>query len=755
MRGSAVRIVHIIDSLDMGGAQKLEVTFAIEAARRDLGFTVVSLAPDDDEPIVADLRRHGADVICLDRPGGTPLRQLLLLLALIRLLGRLRPTAVQTHLTYANLLGTFAARLRRVPVVATLHNTDTDTAHHRPALLRMEGWALRRLAARVIAVGPAVAAGQRPRLGSVQPVVVRNAVSAPAVLDAADRASLRAELLGPDGKVLVVSVGRLTAQKAYADLIDAFAQVVAARPATVLVIAGDGELRSTLDAQLEAAGLRGNVQLLGARNDVGRLLAAADVFASSSRWEGLPLAVLEAMGAGLPVVTTSVGDIPTIVTPETGLTVPANRPDELAAAIATLVDDSAQRRQLGAAAGQRIAEHYSAGRWVDQLLELYRQVGGEDVPQVAVLSHGYFPRVGGAERQLGALAPLLVRSGIGVRILTRRFGGAARRELIEGVDVHRLPAPGPVPLASLTYTVTALLALLRMRPGLIHAHEFISPATTALLAKRLLRVPIVVTAHRSGPLGDVEQLRQRRSGPKRLAALRRHVDLFVAISGDIEEELEGMGVASHRRMRLPNGVDTEHFRPADEAEQQTLRAALDLPPGPIAVYAGRLAPEKRVGHLLAIWAAVRDAVPNATLLILGTGEQEADLRAAAGEGVIFGGATDDVAPWYRAADVFVLPSVAEGLSVAMLEALAAGLAVIVTDVGGAADVITSGEDGVIVPPDDPRGLQDALVAVLGDASLRSRLGERGRARVEHAYALPVIADRLRDTYQALMRGAST
>jgi glycosyltransferase involved in cell wall biosynthesis len=162
-----------------------------------------------------------------------------------------------------------------------------------------------------------------------------------------------------------------------------------------------------------------------------------------------------------------------------------------------------------------------------------------------------------------------------------------------------------------------------------------------------------------------------------------------------------------------------------------------------------------VGHLLAIWDAARDAVPNATLLILGTGEQEAELRAAAGEGVIFGGASDDVAPWYRAADVFVLPSVAEGLSVAMLEALAAGLAVIVTDVGGAADVITSGEDGVIVPPDDPRGLQDALVAVLGDASLRSRLGERGRARVEHAYALPVIADRLRDTYQALMRGAST
>jgi glycosyltransferase involved in cell wall biosynthesis len=741
--------LHIVDSLEIGGAQKLEVTFAAEAANRGLDFTVVSLSDDDREPIAEELRTRGAEVVCVPRPGGTPVRQLLLLLALLRLLLRRRPDVVQTHLTYANVLGALAGRCLRVPVVGTLHNTDVDTAHHRPVLLRLEAWALRVLASQVVAVGPAVAAGQQARLRGVTPVVVPNAVTAPGPSDHDDRSAVRSQLLERSDQVLILSVGRLTAQKAYHDLLQAFERVTGDHPEAVLAVAGDGELRKELEEQARSSGLGERVRFLGARDDIARLLSAADMFVSSSRWEGMPLAVLEAMAAGLPVVATAVGDVPTAVVPGVGLTVSPGRPDEMAMAIEQLLDEPDLRKSYGEAAAARIRAEYGPARWVDRLLAAYdaaRGHSGEGI-RVAVLIHGYFPRVGGAERQMGALAPLLQTRGIDVRIVTRRFDRLAKREHVDGIPVSRVPAPGPAAIASVSYTLTALLALRRIKPTLVHAHEFISPATTALLAKRLLRVPVVVTPHRSGPLGDVVSLERRRSGPRRLAALREQTDRFLVISRDIDLELAALGVPDDRRTRMPNGVDTERFRPADRAEKHHLRAQLQLPDGPTAIFAGRLAPEKRVGHLIAIWDEVRAAVPDATLVVLGGGPEEAALIGAAGPGVLFPGAVEDVAPWYRAADVFVLPSVAEGLSVAMLEAMAAGLAAVVTDVGGASDVITSEEEGLIVPSDDVPALRGAMVAVLGDEALRHRLGERGRARVERRYALPRIADELASVYR--------
>lgn len=369
--------------------------------------------------------------------------------------------------------------------------------------------------------------------------------------------------------------------------------------------------------------------------------------------------------------------------------------------------------------------------------------------RVAMLINGY-PRIGGAERVLAELCPFLHQQHIAVHIVTRRYAGQQSYEEIDGVPVHRLPIPGPRAVASLTFTMTTLPLLRHLRPHVMHAHEIFSATTTAVLAKSLIQRPVVVTAHRSGTLGDLYRLQHAPFGKARLAIFRRSVDAFTAISHEIEGELAASGIPPERCHFIPNGIDTGRFVPPPGGKAAARRALPDLPQhGTIAVFSGRLSPEKRVHHLLRIWPTIRTAHPDAHLLILGTGSEEATLRQQAGAGVHFTGGVDDVLPYLQAADIFVLPSIAEGLSIALLEAQSVGLACVATSVGGAPDMITHMENGLLVPPDEPAALQQALLALLNDETLRGHISQNSRERVQRDYPLSRMAARLRDLYDHL------
>lgn len=370
---------------------------------------------------------------------------------------------------------------------------------------------------------------------------------------------------------------------------------------------------------------------------------------------------------------------------------------------------------------------------------------------VAMIIQGYFPRIGGAERQLAALAPALRAENIAISVLTRRYKGFAPFAIIDDVPVHRLPIPGPVPTAALVFTAAALPLLHRLKPDVVHAHEMFSPATTAIAAKQWLGLPYAVTAHRSGPLGDVLRMQNRPFGKGRLERIKQTADAFFTISHEIDHELGTiLGIEAARRHYVPNGVDVTKYVPVDAERKIQLRRELNLPlDGTITMFAGRLAAEKRVNHLVNVWSAIRAQHPNGTLAVLGSGEEEATLKALAGDGVIFTGGVHNVLDYLQAADIFVLPSIAEGFSVAMLEAMSTELTVILTDVGGARDAIAHGVHGMIIQPDDPRALQDALLQVLADGELRQTMGKAARQRVEHEFSLPVIAKRVRSLYEDL------
>ena len=181
--------------------------------------------------------------------------------------------------------------------------------------------------------------------------------------------------------------------------------------------------------------------------------------------------------------------------------------------------------------------------------------------RVAMIIQGYAPRLGGAERQLQALAPLLVERGVEVHVLTRLYPGLQAYEEIDGIPVHRLPAPGPKASAALIFSMAALRLLKRLQPQVIHAHELLSPTSTALLARRLWGTPVVAKVLRGGYLGDIGKLKRKPFGQQRLHSLRDGVDMFIAISQEIDAELAEMGVPSERRCFQPNGVDRARFHP--------------------------------------------------------------------------------------------------------------------------------------------------------------------------------------------------
>jgi glycosyltransferase involved in cell wall biosynthesis len=371
---------------------------------------------------------------------------------------------------------------------------------------------------------------------------------------------------------------------------------------------------------------------------------------------------------------------------------------------------------------------------------------------VAILTSLFPPSVGGIQTQTLALARGLGELGTEVHVVTRPAAGRPAREEAGGVTVHRVGLARGGPAATLAYVALAARAVssLGSRVSVVHAHQLLSPASAALLARALRGTPFVVTAHASGAVGDVASLaRQGPLGRARLAALRRRAAAFVAVSEPIRAELARAGIPEDRIRSIPNGVDTRRFSPVEDAERRRLRRALGLPPVPVALYSGRLAPEKGVDLLVAAWAEARRRGVLGTLCLVGEGPERAALeRRARGLGVAgavrFAGAAQDLVPWLRAADAFVLPSRQEGTSVALLEAMACAVPVVATDVGGTR--AAAGDTALLVPPDDPAAIAEALSFLLETPERGRTVGRAGRARAVERFGIVEIARRHLDLY---------
>jgi glycosyltransferase involved in cell wall biosynthesis len=373
--------------------------------------------------------------------------------------------------------------------------------------------------------------------------------------------------------------------------------------------------------------------------------------------------------------------------------------------------------------------------------------------RVLFLAESFHPVLGGGEAHLRRLGRALAEGGDRVTIVTRR-GEAAwpAAEEFEGMRVVRVPPAGPGRTGKYAMVPAAVRAVLREAP----AHDVLvvrSPRVLglpALLAARVALRPVVMQPETNGELDGTAFTfgKAWARGPLgravRLAAsarnrLLRDAEAFVAMSRAIRDESVRCGVPEERAHLLPHGVDTSSFRPAAEGERESVRRELGLPAGLLAVYTGRLLRGKGLFTLLDAFGDLARERPDVHLVLVGSGGAEAlsvedELRARASSEpllgrVVFAGRRERVADWLRAADLFVFPSVFEGLGISLVEALACGLPAIGSRTGGIVDVIDDGRSGLLVPPGDAPSLAQAMRQLLADAARRAEMGRVGRRDV--------------------------
>jgi glycosyltransferase involved in cell wall biosynthesis len=370
---SRINVLLLITELNVGGAERIVEQLATRLSRDRYNVEVACLY--DPDAIGADIRAAGIPLINLNMRGKWDLRTPY---RLFRLLRRENIQILHAHLFHANFLASVVGRLARTPcVIVTRHNVDIGGAHRECINRCIKG--LRDLVV-VISQEVQVVESQRSRIALSKTVLIPNGVQVESFTKVSqnDVENLVQEWGINISMPIIGTLARFHKQKGYSYLLDAAVMLKENMPSVSFLLVGDGALKSLMEEKAHSLGLSDSVIFTGIRRDVPEILALLDVFVLPSLWEGLPIALLEAMAAGLPVVATRVGGVPEVVVDGvTGLLVPPRDPEAFSKAILKLLQDPDLRQKMGQAGRERVMEHFSAERMVQDTEALYQQLLSE------------------------------------------------------------------------------------------------------------------------------------------------------------------------------------------------------------------------------------------------------------------------------------------------------------------------------------------------------------------------------------------
>jgi glycosyltransferase involved in cell wall biosynthesis len=529
---------------------------------------------------------------------------------------------------------------------------------------------------------------------------------------------------GPaEGRLRAVWVGRLVGHKRLEVLLEALARV----EGVALTVVGDGPERARLEAHADALGLGGRVRFVGAlaREGVWRALGDADALLLASAYEGLPHVAIEALAVGTPVVAPDTAWAREVVDDgETGVLVAEATPAAFAEVLSRLRDDPAWRRMLAKHAAA------AAGRWslsaaADRIEAILQRAAGR--PRAVFVGKGGLEPPASLPAKFAIFARELEATVVSVR---------PRGELPAlPVRVVAFPRSPKVAASALFYLGAPALAvaLAARRRGVVVAQSPYEAAGVHLWRTLLpgrLRPRLVCEVH-----GDWRAASRLYGSPARrlLAPVAdrvavwglRHAERVRAVSELLEQLVREAGYAGD----LDRFVAYSDFRAFLEAEP------LPVPEDQVALFVGVLEPCKGVDVLLEAFARVVRELPGARLQIVGEGPRRAELEAQArrlglGPSLVFRGTFPrrELPALLDAARLLVLPSRSEGLPRVIVEAMARARPVVATRVGGIPELVEHGVTGLLVPPEDPDALADALVRLLADRDLAARMGAEARRR---------------------------
>jgi teichuronic acid biosynthesis glycosyltransferase TuaC len=538
--------------------------------------------------------------------------------------------------------------------------------------------------------------------------------------------------LSPDAQI-VLYVGRLVADKGILDLVAAFSELARERPQLQLALIGGGPLEGKLQQFASRPEWAGRVLRCGPQRPaaVAQWMQAADVFCLPSYSEGCPNVVIESISSGCPVVATDVGGVPELLHRECGVMVPAAEPAKLAEGLRSCLGRNWNREHISAAF-TRTWDDAAAETW-----EVCRSLVRPPAPavrkrrpdalRIAVVTP-YFPTSEDSYRGHSALHTirhLLDMTEVEVICPLTAY-------LLGGLTYHgthvmdRSYRPAGIPTSYFEYPAIPLLSrpvnglicerylyphLERFRPDLILNYWLYPEGFAAVRAARTLGIPVVV-----GSIGsDLRRIPDRFSR----AMVRRTVtaaDAVITVSEDLRRRAIAMGAAPGKVTTILNGCDTTVFHPGER--QAARRAAGADPDQEVLLYVGSLLESKGLNELVEAFRAVSASRSNVRLYVIGEGPYREEVkRRAAAAGVadrmtLLGRQPSaTVAEWMRAADVFCLPSHSEGCPNVIIEALASGMPIVASNVGGIPELVNR-TSGILVPPQQPSVLRDALLSAL-------------------------------------------
>jgi glycosyltransferase involved in cell wall biosynthesis len=384
--------------------------------------------------------------------------------------------------------------------------------------------------------------------------------------------------------------------------------------------------------------------------------------------------------------------------------------------------------------------------------------------RVCIVSPLYHTSLGGVGRQAMALTEKLESLGVKVFVIARKMKGVPGCVFSSRIPVHRAWAFRPNVhileemslsnlMISLSFCLSTAIILFKKRKeyDLVHFHGASLPLITNILPLKLYGKKVVakVAAAKLGTEAGSLHGKYSFLGQILIWMLRK-VDCFIATSEEIKEGLLNDGYNRNKIVKIPNLIDQSVFYPFDEKTREQVRKDLGFSGETIATFTGRLVEGKGIGVLLAAWKKVAIDFNDICLFILGQGPFEKPSKKLCQElgieeKVRFIGLVNDVRKYLAISDLFVFPSLHEGFPNSVLEAMACGLPVISTRIGGVIDVIKNGENGLLVEPGNVDQLADALKRLISDAEYASDLGKNALKTIQKNYDINTIANKYIET----------
>ena len=379
--------------------------------------------------------------------------------------------------------------------------------------------------------------------------------------------------------------------------------------------------------------------------------------------------------------------------------------------------------------------------------------------RILQVSPYYPPHVGGIEYHVEALSQELVKAGHEVVVYTSNVPKSRKHEVIAGVEIYRFNCPF-APLNNPLMPGLFFKLVSRSSFDVIHTHgHFHMSSNLVAFSNVFTRRPFVLTSHGAilgyrGWRGVIEAFYRKTVGKWTLKSARK----LVALTTTQAEILEKLGARNRDIIVVPNWVDLCQISP--NADMEEFRRTYKLGNGQVVLFVGGLQPRKGVEYLI---EAAKHAKTRPTVVIIGdegpgyrgsrANLEKQVLDLGLKEQIMFLGsfAREDLAAAYKAADLFVLPSLAEGLPLVLLEAMSFGKSVIATKVPGNIDVVKDGWNGVLVEPKNAVQLAEKIDLLLTDSALRERLGSQARQDIEQNYSSEAVLGRILTLYQEIQK----